>query len=174
MKVAVVSPDAFDAPGGVQDQVERIVGWLRVEGHDAWAVAPGSGGPEGTRHVGWFRSVRANRSRAPIAIDPRVVRKVGRAGAGADVVHVHEPFMPMVSLGAILADTPPTVATFHADPGPLVRRAYRIGGPGLAMVGGPGGGRPVRPSRDRGFAGPIGSAAQSSQWWRPGWRCSQP
>src|SRR3990172_716011 len=123
MKVAVVSPYAFDAPGGVQDQVERIVGWLRVEGHDAWAVAPGSGGPEGTRHVGWFRSVRANRSRAPIAIDPRVVRKVGRAVAGADVVHVHEPFMPM---------------------------------------------------GDRWFVGPIGSAAQSSQWWRPGWRCSQP
>jgi len=134
MKVAVVSPYAFDAPGGVQDQVRRIVEWLRGGGHEAWAVAPGTGGPDGTRHVGSYRSVRGNRSRAPIAVDPRVMRRVGRAVGDADVVHVHEPFMPMVSLGAILARTPPLVATFHADPGALGRRAYRIAGPVLSLV----------------------------------------
>ncbi len=125
MKVAVVCPYAFDAHGGVQDQVARIVGWLRDSGHRAWAVAPGSGGPEGTRHVGRFISVRANRSRAPIALGPMVVNKVAAAVDDADVVHIHEPFMPLVSLGALLAKTPPKVGTFHADPGRIARGFYR-------------------------------------------------
>lgn len=127
MRVAVVCPYAFDSHGGVQDQVNQIVGWLRADGHEAWAVAPGSGGPEGTRHVGRYRSVRANRSRAPIALSPLVMRRVAASVDDADVVHIHEPFMPMVSLGALLADTPPSVGTFHAAPGGLVRAAYRGG-----------------------------------------------
>ncbi len=127
MKVAVVSPYAFERPGGVQDQVVRIVGWLRDAGHEAWAVAPGRAGPVGTRHVGGFVSVPANRSRAPISLDPRAVRKVSRGVADADVVHIHEPFMPVVSLAAVLGRSPPRVGTFHADPGPGVRRLYRAG-----------------------------------------------
>ena len=127
MKVAVVCPYAFDAHGGVQDQVARIVHWLRDDGHESWAVAPGSGGPEGTRHVGGFVSVRANRSKAPVALNPMVIKRVSAAVADADVVHIHEPFMPMVSLGAVLADTPPKVGTFHADPGRITRGFYRSG-----------------------------------------------
>ena len=127
MKIGVVCPYAFDAHGGVQDQVARIVGWLQESGHEAWAVAPGSGGPEGTRHVGGFVSVRANRSRAPISLNPMVVRRVAAAVDDADVVHIHEPFMPLVSWGALLADTPPKVGTFHADPGRMARGLYRGG-----------------------------------------------
>ncbi|MBI5158179.1 MAG: glycosyltransferase family 4 protein [Acidimicrobiia bacterium] len=134
MRVALVCPYAFEAHGGVQDQVTRLVGWLGAAGHDAWAVAPGDAGPPGTRSVGAWRSVRANRSAAPIAVDPRVIRRVADAVAGADVVHVHEPFMPMVSLGAILADTPPIVGTFHADPGSFARNAYRIAEPLVRRV----------------------------------------
>jgi phosphatidylinositol alpha-mannosyltransferase len=127
MKVAVVCPYAFEAHGGVQDQVARIVRWLRDGGHEAWAVAPGSGGPDGTRHVGRFRNLPANRSKAPISLDLRMRGKVAAAVEDADVVHVHEPFMPMVSLGAVLAETPPKVGTFHADPGRIARGFYRGG-----------------------------------------------
>ena len=86
MRVAVVSPYALDAPGGVQDQVVRLVRWLREAEHDAWAVAPGGGGPEGTRHIGRWRSVRANRSKAPIALNPRVVSRTAAAVADAAVI----------------------------------------------------------------------------------------
>lgn len=134
LRVAVVCPYAFDVHGGVQDQVRRIVGWLRDSGHQAWAVAPGESGPEGTRHLGAFRTVPANRSKAPISVDPRVLRRVGAAVADADVVHVHEPFMPMVSLGAVMADTPPKVATFHAHPEGAARRAYRLARPVLSRL----------------------------------------
>lgn len=134
MRIAVVCPYAFDAHGGVQDQVARIVEWLRRDGHEAWAVAPGSGGPDGTRHVGRYRTVPANRSRAPISLDPRVGRRVATAVADADVVHIHEPFMPFVSLGAVLTDTPPKVGTFHADPGKVARAVYRGGAMGMRRL----------------------------------------
>jgi phosphatidylinositol alpha-mannosyltransferase len=128
MRIAVVSPYDLGAPGGVQDQVVALVRGLRESGHDSWAVAPGSGGPEGTRHAGAVMSIPANRSRAPITLDPRAARRVRAAVADADVVHVHEPFMPVVSAAALAAAAPPVVATFHADPSPLVRRLYRGGG----------------------------------------------
>jgi len=134
MKIAVVCPYAFDAPGGVQDQVARLVRWLVDAGHDAWAVAPGEGGPAGTRSIGSFRTLPVNRSRAPVSVDPRAIRRVGEAVADADVVHIHEPFVPMVSVGALIASTPPRVGTFHADPSDAVRTAYRVAAPLLDLA----------------------------------------
>ena len=75
--------------------------------------------------VGPARRVRANRSEAPIALDPRVGRRVIGAVAGCDVVHVHEPLMPMVSMAA-LRSAAPVVATFHADAPAPVRRGARV------------------------------------------------
>jgi len=134
VKIALVCPYAFDAPGGVQDQVARLVRWLGDAGHEAWAVAPGEGGPSGTRSIGSFRILPVNRSRAPVSVDPRAIRRVGEAVADADVVHVHEPFVPMVSLGSLLASSPPRVGTFHADPSDAVRAAYRIAAPLLDLA----------------------------------------
>jgi len=125
MKIAVVSPYDLALPGGVQDQVIALVEGLRADGHRAWAVAPGTGGPEGTRHLGGVVSFPANRSRAPISLDPRTAARVRNAVADAEVVHVHEPLMPVVSLAATIGAGPPVVATFHADPGPVVRTVYR-------------------------------------------------
>lgn len=127
MKIAVVSPYDLAVPGGVQDQVVSLVSWLHDDGHEAWAVAPGSGGPGGTRHVGGVTGVPVNRSRAPVSLNPASVRRVAAAVSDADVVHVHEPLVPFVGLGALLADTPPRVGTFHADPGFGVRGLYRLG-----------------------------------------------
>lgn len=134
MKVAVVSPYSFDAHGGVQDQVQRLVRWLTDAGHDAWAVAPGSGGPDGTRHVGGVVSVPTNRSKAPISLDPRVVARVRNAIGEADVAHVHEPFMPLVGVSAVLGAAVPTIGTFHADVGGFARQVYRLGRPLLRRV----------------------------------------
>ncbi|NQV07405.1 glycosyltransferase family 4 protein [bacterium] len=134
MKVAVVSPYDFAAFGGVQDQVARLVRWLSEAGHDAWAVAPGSGGPDGTRHVGVTVAVPANRSKAPITLSPAAVKRVAGALDGAEVVHVHEPFMPVTSIAAVMGAKVPVVATFHADPARFVRSLYRGGAPILRML----------------------------------------
>jgi len=131
VKIAIVCPYDLAAPGGVQDQVIGLVTHLGAAGHETWAVAPGRGGPFGTRHVGRTIRVPANRSQAPVSLSPRTPARVRAAVADADVVHVHEPLMPMTSLGVLRSGTPPSVGTFHADPGAVVRGVYRGAAPVL-------------------------------------------
>jgi len=139
MRVALVCPYSLDRAGGVQDQVFRLHRWLTDLGHESWIIGPSDaeGTPaEGVISMGGSISVRANRSTAPVAIDPRVLRRVRVAVDGADVVHIHEPFLPMVSLAATRIATLPSVGTFHADAAPWVRRALRIGGPFARLLAG--------------------------------------
>jgi phosphatidylinositol alpha-mannosyltransferase len=118
VRIALVSPYDLRVPGGVQGQVLQLADRLGARGHDVVVRGPGRGidGPV----VGW----RTNDSVAPIALTPSAWRQASRAGEGVDVVHVHEPFMPSVGLGALGTATP-VVATFHADPPPRTRRLYR-------------------------------------------------
>jgi len=134
MKVALVCPYDLGAVGGVQGQVTSLVEWLREAGHEAWAVAPGTGGPSGTQHLGPVVAVPANRSRAPITLHPAALRRVREAVAGADVIHVHEPLVPVVGPAALYGGSAPRVATFHADPGVVVRRFYRGAAPLLRRL----------------------------------------
>lgn len=128
MRIAMVSPYAVDQPGGVQDQAASLVRWLSDEGHDAWLVAPGrSGGPPGTVYLGDTIRVRTNRSVAPIRLARGTAETVADALAGADVVHIHEPFVPVAALAALRTPGIPKVGTFHADPGRGVQLLYRVG-----------------------------------------------
>lgn len=129
MRVAVVCPYDLNIPGGVQDQATRLVPWLEEAGVEARLVGPGGEGPGGDVLPGRTTMLTINRSMAPVRLDPRVVGSVRRALAGFDVVHVHEPLVPMVSVGALSVSGPAKVATFHADPPVWVRRLYRYGRP---------------------------------------------
>ncbi len=137
MKVAIVCPYAIDRPGGVQLQAMQLVSWLREAGHEAWLAAPGhSGGPEGTVYLGASIEVPGNGGVAPISAKPTVRRRLTRALARADVVHIHEPLLPMASLTALRADTAPKVGTFHAEAGRFVSSVYWIGRPFLRLWAG--------------------------------------
>lgn len=127
MRIAVVSPYALDVPGGVQQQVKGLVHHLRKGGDEAFAVAPAAGEGPDRVDVGSWVAIRANRSRAPVALSPTVLGRVGEAVSTAEVVHVHEPFVPLVGWAA-LAARKPTVVTFHADPSRTIRTAYRLSG----------------------------------------------
>lgn len=129
VRVAIVCPYDLDVPGGVQDQVIRLQGWLTHLGHDSVVVAPGGSDREGFIDVGGSLSVPVNRSRAPIALDPRVAARVRGAVDDADVIHIHEPLVPFVSFAATRIAEKPTVGTFHADASRAMRRALRAGGP---------------------------------------------
>jgi phosphatidylinositol alpha-mannosyltransferase len=127
VKVAVVSPYDLGKPGGVQDQAIRLVGWLGEAGHDAVLIGPGTHSPVDAVLLGPTRSIDTNLARAPIRLNPGTAGAVKAALAGFDVVHVHEPFVPMVSPAALRVQGPAKVATFHADPPQWVRRLYRYG-----------------------------------------------
>lgn len=131
MRVALVCPYDLGRFGGVQDQVVKLATWLRSSGDDVVMVGPGVEGPEGAVLLGPTRVVKANAASTPISFDPRIGGKVAAAVEGCDVVHVHEPLMPTVSIGAMRRVEQPIVATFHADPSPITERAY---GGGRALV----------------------------------------
>ena len=118
----MVCPYAMDRPGGVQDQA-------------AWLVAPGTaGGPSGTVHLGETVGVRTNRSVAPIRLARGTRKAVAAAVAGADVIHIHEPFVPAVSTAALRVARIPKGGTFHADPGRGARLLYGLGRPALRRL----------------------------------------
>lgn len=138
MKVAVVCPYDLGVPGGGQDQAIRLTRWLTDAGTEAVLIGPGEGGPDGAVLVGRTTAVPVNRSQAPIVLDPRAGTRVRRAlDEGFDVVHVHEPFVPVVGVAAMRAGGAPRVATFHADPPRWVRGAYRAGKGVLRSLLGP-------------------------------------
>lgn len=129
MKVAVVCPYDLGVPGGVQDQSTRLVIWLEKAGHKGVLIGPGTTGPPGAVLLGPATSVRANRSVAPVILNPRVGRRLRDAIGDADVVHVHEPLVPLVGPGALRAARGVKVVTFHADPSRAVRGAYKLAAP---------------------------------------------
>lgn len=120
-RIAMVSPYALDLPGGVQDQVLGLAGQLRLRGFEVAVVGPASDDQRYGRIMRW----RANGSVAPISLDPRSVNAVRKALSGFDVIHIHEPMMPVVSWAALSVGTARRVVTFHADPSAVVRGLYR-------------------------------------------------
>ncbi|MFO7547629.1 MAG: glycosyltransferase family 4 protein [Acidimicrobiia bacterium] len=134
MRIAVVCPYDLGLPGGVQHQVLGLVERFRVGGDVAWAIGPGCP-PDRGETTGGSVTIPANGSASPVAIDPRAWPRVRRALRSADVVHVHEPFIPVVSPAALGAG-PPVVVTFHADPARWMRTAYRVAAPiGSRLLG---------------------------------------
>ena len=117
MRIALVCPYDWAAPGGVQVHVRELADAFRSGGHSVDVLAP-SRLPriEGGERVGAPVPVPYNGSTAPI--DPRPWHRARVLQAlrsfDPDVVHVHEPFVPSTSLWATLASEAPVVATFHS------------------------------------------------------------
>lgn len=133
MRVALVCPYDIGRFGGVQNQVILIGQTLARRGHEPLIAAPGAlasaaAGPAPqvpAVSLGSSRNWAVNDSRAPIKLSPVLIPKLRAAVADADVVHVHEPLMPLVSLAARWTGRP-LVGTFHADPSRIVRALYRF------------------------------------------------
>lgn len=117
MRVALVCPYDVSIPGGVQNHVIALARELRAGGDDVVVLAPSEGHHvNGVVAVGGSVRVPFNDSQAPIAVSPRAVRRalaaIGRFRP--DVVHVHEPAAPLLSLAMCLRGPRPLVGTFHA------------------------------------------------------------
>lgn len=118
MRVGLVCPYSFDVPGGVQNHVRDLAEVLASRGHQVGVLAPGErtrGLPANVELVGRAVSVPYNGSVARVAFGPRVSARTSRwlRDGRFDVVHLHEPLAPSVSLLALWAAEVPVVATFH-------------------------------------------------------------
>lgn len=118
MRVGLVCPYSLDVPGGAQNHVRDLAAELDRRGYEVAVLAPGESDsrlPAYVETVGRAVPVPYNGSVARLAFGPRVAARVRRwLGDGDfDVLHVHEPSVPSVSLLAVWAADCPVVATFH-------------------------------------------------------------
>jgi len=131
MRIGLVCPYDIGKPGGVQQLSGELANRLREMGEEVVFVgageswfADGPGIEDVTVAAGRATSVRANQSRAPLTLSPLSWRKVRQALSDVDVVHIHEPLVPLVGWAALSLDVP-TVATFHSDAPDWVGGVYR-------------------------------------------------
>lgn len=120
MRIGLVCPYDFEVPGGVQYHVRDLAEYLIGQGHDVQVIAPGDEdrpGPDYLTLCGRAVPVRYNGSVARLAFGPVTSSRVTRwlEHGDFDVVHIHEPISPSVSVLALLATEAPVVATFHAS-----------------------------------------------------------
>ena len=120
MRIGIVCPYSFDVPGGVQFHVRDLAEYLLGQGHHASVLAPSDDDtplPAYVESVGRAVPVRYNGSVARLSFGPVTAARVGRwlERGEFDVVHIHEPVSPSISLLGLWACEDPVVATFHTS-----------------------------------------------------------
>ena len=127
MKIGIVNPYSWDVPGGVGFHIRDLALKLRSRGHDVRVLTPSTSDdlPEWITSAGSSVSIPFNGSVANISIKPKALARTRRwlADNDFDVVHVHEPVVPSVSMAAAMLASAPLVGTFHAALGRSVSRA---------------------------------------------------
>ncbi|MBA3261395.1 MAG: glycosyltransferase family 4 protein, partial [Thermoleophilaceae bacterium] len=133
MRVALVSPYSYTYPGGVGRHVEALAQELLAQDHEVRLLAPydpddrlarvlhrGAAPerrpvPDYLIPLGRTFGLPMNGAVTNLSSSPEAIATLGRElrDGGYDVVHVHEPNVPVVSWFAADAARAPTVATFH-------------------------------------------------------------
>jgi phosphatidylinositol alpha-mannosyltransferase len=120
MRIGIVCPYSWDIPGGVQAHVRDLAEKLIELGHTVSVLAPGDEDTPGLSPyvvvAGKAVPIPYNGSVARLqfgVVSAARVRRWLRDG-DFDVVHVHEPAPPSLSLLTCMIHDGPLVATFHA------------------------------------------------------------
>jgi phosphatidylinositol alpha-mannosyltransferase len=119
VRVGLVCPYSLDVPGGVQNHVKDLARVLLSKGHDVAVLAPGDEStvrPDHIETIGGVVPISFNGAVARVAFGPRVAARTRRwlRAGDFDVVHIHDPATPSVSMLALWASDATVVATFHA------------------------------------------------------------
>jgi phosphatidylinositol alpha-mannosyltransferase len=120
MRIGLVCPYLWDVPGGVQYHVRDLAETLRGLGHHVEILTPAereeSLADPWITFAGRAMPIPYNGSRASWQFGPLSAARVRRwlRDGRFDVVHVHEPAPPSVSLLVCMIASGPIVATFHA------------------------------------------------------------
>ncbi len=120
LRIGMVCPYGWDTPGGVQIHIKELAEWLISKGHEVSVLAPvtdedGSIEPW-VVSAGRPISIPYNGAIAKVIFGPLASSRVKQwiANGNFDLLHLHEPAIPSLSLLAGWAGDGPMVATFHA------------------------------------------------------------
>ncbi|MFD9889793.1 glycosyltransferase family 4 protein [Amycolatopsis sp. NPDC059027] len=118
MNIGIVCPYSFDVPGGVQGHVLDLAKALIARGHRVSVLAPADEDavlPEFVCPAGKALGIPYNGSVARLQFGPVSYARVRRwlRENDFDVLHLHEPAAPSLSLLALMVADGPIVATFH-------------------------------------------------------------
>ncbi len=166
MRIAHVSPYDPDEPGVVQDHVRAVTGWLAAQGHEVVVAAPSADRAilrEGRRRLAALAAGDPDalastpgrpltlalgpalplRGRAAIAVPAAAAAGAGLLAArgGLDIVHVHEPGLPVTPYRRARQGRALCIASFHtalpAALGPARGRGRRFGFADALVAGSP-------------------------------------
>ena len=123
MKIALVSPYDFAYPGGVVNHISSLERHLTRMGHEVKVIAPASQAITtfGDRFIpiGKPRPIPSSGSICRITISlhlaPTIKAVLDREKF--DIVHLHEPFMPMLCSAVLRFSQATNIGTFHACDG---------------------------------------------------------
>ncbi len=121
MKVGLFSSYDYSHPGGVINHVTHLAHHLQIYGHNVKVIAPSFGKvvpyfEQDVKSVGLPLPIPYGGTTARIAMSPWLPYQVKRVldKENFDIVHLHEPFIPMIGLSALAQSTAVNVGTFHA------------------------------------------------------------
>lgn len=121
MKIALVSPYDYPYPGGVTEHITALDKEFRALGHDTRILAASTTdedvlGEHVIKVSGAVSNVPFSGSTARITLSPQVYRRIKQIlkQEKFDVVHVHEPTVPILSLAVLRHSHALNIGTFHA------------------------------------------------------------
>ncbi|MGV9410475.1 glycosyltransferase family 4 protein [Nocardia sp. NPDC003693] len=120
MRIGMVCPYSFDVPGGVQSHVVELAQVLIERGHKVSVLAPASEDtplPDFVVSAGRAVAIPYNGSVARLSFGPTAYTRIRRwiTDNDFDVLHIHEPNAPSLSMLALKIAEGPIVATFHTS-----------------------------------------------------------
>ena len=120
LNIGIVCPYGWDAPGGVQAHIADLRTYLVAKGHRVSVLAPTGDEdslPDWVVSAGKPLSIPYNGAVARVLFGPVAFAKVKQwiSENDFDLLHLHEPAIPSISLLACWAAEGPMVGTFHAS-----------------------------------------------------------
>ena len=132
IRIGMVCPYGWDTPGGVQTHMKDLAEYLISEGHYVSVLAPVSDDSIRVEdylvNAGKPISIPVNGSVARVLFGPLASSRAKQwiAAGDFDLLHLHEPAIPSLSLLACSAAEGPIVGTFHVST-PKKKAIYAIG-----------------------------------------------
>ena len=119
LKIGIVCPYSWDTPGGVQNHIRDLAEFLIAAGHEVSVLAPAIDEnklPDYVVNAGKPISIPYNGAVARVLFGPVAFARVRQwiSQGDFDLLHLHEPAIPSISLLACWAADGPMVGTFHA------------------------------------------------------------